>query len=226
MLTSKRAEWIIGIVAFVLIVVGAVNFSWFLAESKRLGGDALNGFVQNGHFYVSSHGVTTEVSEEAWRWNYFQGQSLPATHGLAMLSIAYFLFRYVFPAMMSINTSPARSGERQKVVAAVEGSGVAVATVSCGGRIGSLYFRGPLITARIHPGGISISTLASASRAIKAEQLRQIRYQTSMWNRGVEITHTSSEISGSIFLGGVKADADFGRALSSLVSPERTSVTR
>lgn len=47
----KRALVVLSLVA---IIVGSANFVWFFAESTRLGGDALNGYTRDGHYYVSA----------------------------------------------------------------------------------------------------------------------------------------------------------------------------
>lgn len=41
---------------------GAVNFLAFLLSYLILGGDALSGKTEQGHYYLGDHGVFTEVS--------------------------------------------------------------------------------------------------------------------------------------------------------------------
>jgi hypothetical protein len=42
--------------------LGALNFGAFLAVDFILGGDALNGKVEGGRYYLGNHGTFTEVS--------------------------------------------------------------------------------------------------------------------------------------------------------------------
>ena len=56
----------------VISVVAAVCLtnllSWF-AGLVYLGGDAVSGYVDDGSFYVGSHGEYTEVNEAAWHYS-------------------------------------------------------------------------------------------------------------------------------------------------------------
>ena len=64
---TTKIERVLPYLALLAIVVGFINFFWFFAESAALGGDALNGYARDGHYYVASHGSYTEVSEAAGR---------------------------------------------------------------------------------------------------------------------------------------------------------------
>ncbi|MGC1376818.1 MAG: hypothetical protein WA821_11365, partial [Anaerolineales bacterium] len=46
----------------ILFWVAFINFFLFVIISVFLGGDALNGKVVDGHYYLASHGQLTEVS--------------------------------------------------------------------------------------------------------------------------------------------------------------------
>jgi hypothetical protein len=50
-------------IGLVLILLGVLNFSAFFIHALVLGGDAVNGKYDNGHFFVKSHGKYTEVTE-------------------------------------------------------------------------------------------------------------------------------------------------------------------
>lgn len=43
--------------------MGVLNFLIFVVIAIVIGGDAVNGRIVNGHFYVANHGRLTEVSE-------------------------------------------------------------------------------------------------------------------------------------------------------------------
>jgi hypothetical protein len=50
-----RTEWIVWSGAL-------LNFLVFCVVATMLGGDAINGTVRNGHYYLMGHGVYHEVS--------------------------------------------------------------------------------------------------------------------------------------------------------------------
>lgn len=87
------------VLSLVAVVVGFTNFFWCLAESMRLGGDGLNGYVRDGHYYVSEHGVDTEVSRSEWKMSRTHALSVFLTHPLALLGMAYLLTRYVYSSV-------------------------------------------------------------------------------------------------------------------------------
>jgi hypothetical protein len=43
-----------------------VNMILCLAGAFILGGDALNGYIEDGHYFVASHGTITEVTHIQW----------------------------------------------------------------------------------------------------------------------------------------------------------------
>jgi hypothetical protein len=86
--------------AMIAALVGFANFFWFAVESSALGGDALNGMVRGGHYYVGSHGVLTEVSEAQWYWSRSHAISVFGTHLLALVGLGFLLFRVFFPAIL------------------------------------------------------------------------------------------------------------------------------
>lgn len=48
--------------SMILVIGWILNFIIFLATAMYLGGDALNGKIENGHYFLGSHGIYTEVS--------------------------------------------------------------------------------------------------------------------------------------------------------------------
>ena len=81
-------------IAVVVIILGFINFFWFMAESTSIGGDALNGHISNGRYYVASHGTYTEVSEAVWNASRMHAISMLASWPFVMLSLAFLTFRY------------------------------------------------------------------------------------------------------------------------------------
>ena len=47
-----------------------LNFMLFMVIFTMLGGSAITGYVENGHYYFTNHAVDTEVSEMVWTLSY------------------------------------------------------------------------------------------------------------------------------------------------------------
>jgi hypothetical protein len=92
-LRARLSRWLPAL-ALIAIAIGFVNFWWFFAETAALGGDALNGYTSDGHYYVVSHGTYTEVNRGAWEWNRVHAASLFVTHPAAMAGMAYVFLRF------------------------------------------------------------------------------------------------------------------------------------
>jgi len=75
-------------ILYPIFILAIVNFIAFFIGAVHLGGDALNGHVADGHYFLSSHGVHTEVSRAVWRYSYFHAASVFLTHGLTVLTAA------------------------------------------------------------------------------------------------------------------------------------------
>ena len=71
----------------ILVVIGVLNFGAFFVVSMCLGGDAINGKEENGHYYLTAHGTQTEVSREVFVYSRYHAISVFITHPLAMLSM-------------------------------------------------------------------------------------------------------------------------------------------
>jgi hypothetical protein len=61
-------RWAIGI-GVTLFLVAWVNFTAFWCVSFWLDGNAIIGKVENGRYYLGSHGRYTEVSQEVWTYS-------------------------------------------------------------------------------------------------------------------------------------------------------------
>lgn len=62
-----------------------VNFFSFLAGYVYFGGDALNGKIEDGRFYLADHGKLTEVSEGIYRYSELHGLSVFLLIGVVMI---------------------------------------------------------------------------------------------------------------------------------------------
>ncbi len=124
------------------------------------GGDALNGFVRDGRYFVGSHGTYTEVSRAAWEWSRVHAISLFLTQPLALASMAYLLIGFIFPSMITPRSAAAGTGRVQQV----RESGPAIAAGRTAGRIGMLRLGGPLIEVSVHPAGFVVKPIFMAPR--------------------------------------------------------------
>lgn len=69
-----------------IIAVGILNFVAYGVAATCLGGDAINGRAENGHYFLSSHGKQTEVSEVVFNYSRIHTYAVWITHPLAILS--------------------------------------------------------------------------------------------------------------------------------------------
>ena len=67
-------------------ILCCLNFVVFFFVAIAIGGDAVNGKIVGGHFYLANHGKLTEVSEAVFTYSRWHVYSLIVTHPLAMLS--------------------------------------------------------------------------------------------------------------------------------------------
>jgi hypothetical protein len=172
--------------ALIAVVIGAVNFFWVVAESMALGGDALNGYQRDGHYFVGSHGSYTEVGRTAWEWSRVHTASLAITHPLAMVGMAYVLFRFVFPSLIGGQTD---SGSASVRVRLVRDSGATIAAGRCAGQIGQMRFSGPLLSVAVFPAGLLIKPLFMRSFVILSEEIRQFAPIRGLFGQRLEIDH-------------------------------------
>jgi len=62
------------------------NFlAFWLITVYLLGGDALNGYVQNNHYFVCAHGACNEVSRATWSYSYWH--AISAYAGIVLMLI-------------------------------------------------------------------------------------------------------------------------------------------
>ena len=191
---------ILAILSVAAIVIAAVNFISFIVETQRLGGDALNGYEREGHFYISSHGDTKEVDERTWRYNRIHAISVFLTHPLGMLAMGYLLVQYMFPAFIFRGTREARAESER----AVRSSGAPWATFRCGGRVGSLNVGGSLLRVVVYPGGLWIKPILMPPFAIAASELVEVKLAKKWLAHGIEVGHSSLCVANPVFLAPVK----------------------
>jgi hypothetical protein len=83
---TPRARWILS----AAITVAVLNLWAFVAGAFFLGGEALNGRVDDGRYYLSNlsdGGPTVEVSHAVWVYSYVHGVSVIGSHAALVLAI-------------------------------------------------------------------------------------------------------------------------------------------
>jgi hypothetical protein len=118
------------------------------------------------------------------------------SHPLAMLAMAYLLFQFIFPAMI-YRVTPA---ECIAAVQHLQATGALVAATTCGGSIGALSFRGPLLRVEVYPGGLLIKPLLMPAIGIFREEMTSIRTRDIWLRELVELIHTSKLVATPIRL--------------------------
>jgi hypothetical protein len=73
----------------VIAALAFLNFMAFVAGTLVLGGDALNGKVVNGHYFLNSHGRHTEVTRATYSYSWWHGASLTASFVLFAVAAYY-----------------------------------------------------------------------------------------------------------------------------------------
>src|SRR5215510_4363067 len=66
--------------------LGFLNFLTFMIMSSLIGGDAANGYVERGHYYVRDHARITEVSKSVFEYSLWHARSLWLTHPITGLA--------------------------------------------------------------------------------------------------------------------------------------------
>ena len=84
---SRRAKSIFIPVFFIAFI----NFSFFIAVNECIGGDAINGYMKDGHYFSGSHGAYTEVSKAVWTYSYYHTVSMWVSHSLVFILAAIFM---------------------------------------------------------------------------------------------------------------------------------------
>ena len=70
-----------------LILMALANSTSFWFASAALGGDALNGKIEDGPYYVAEHGKYTQVSEVQFRYSAWHTRSILVTHALGAVGM-------------------------------------------------------------------------------------------------------------------------------------------
>src|SRR5258707_1733960 len=130
------------------------------------------------------------------------------THPLALLSMAYLVFRVVFPAAMG-RQGATDATQREQVLRA---SGPALASADPGGQIGTLTMSWPLLAVQVFPGGILLKPTFMRSAAILKSEITGLRVKkVLLGSRYVEVTYNASGVYSPLVLY-VSPETDVSRA--------------
>jgi hypothetical protein len=66
-------------------ILGIVNFFIFVPVAIALGGDALSGYVSNGHYFLGMHGHYTEVTRSVFNYSKIHAYSVIVSYPVALL---------------------------------------------------------------------------------------------------------------------------------------------
>ncbi|HEY4371958.1 MAG TPA: hypothetical protein VGN52_08540 [Burkholderiales bacterium] len=72
-----------------LFILAMLNFAAFWLISMQIGGDALAGKVENGHYFLLGHGVYAEVSEGVYTYSRWHALSLWVSHPLGAMAAVF-----------------------------------------------------------------------------------------------------------------------------------------
>jgi hypothetical protein len=75
----------------VLAIIAVINFATYIIVDMRIGGDAMNGYIQNGSYYLGSHGRYTVVTKTIWTYSYYHTIAVWITHGSVAIGVAILL---------------------------------------------------------------------------------------------------------------------------------------
>ncbi len=201
--------------ALLAIAIGFLNFFWSFAEATTIG-DAMNGYQQDGHYFVRLRGGYSEVTRATWEWSRLHGLTVVITHPLAMVGMGYMLFRYGFPMFMGGKNTSAATIAR---VDEIRASGPTIVAARCAGRIGDINISGPLLGVSVLPAGIVIKPIFMPPRAIAAAEISRVAPMRGIFGSRLEIEHAGTDIASPLILY-VSADSAVGQAVRSLASSE------
>lgn len=80
---TSRGERIMAVVGGAAIV----NFVSFFVIALCIGGDALNGGVENRTYYLRNHRLVTEVDPSVYWYSYIHGVSVIVTHASVFVAL-------------------------------------------------------------------------------------------------------------------------------------------
>jgi hypothetical protein len=205
---ARWAPWI----AVGAIVIGGVFGIAFIGYSLALGGDAINGFERNGHYFVSAHGADTEVSQSQWLLSRTLGVLTYVTFPVAFAAMAFLLFSYVFPYFM-YGTAGGRPDAAR--VREIEATGRILASSGSGGRLGDVNMSRGMLTTSVYERGIVLKPTLMPAVGIPVSEIQGVRAVSTVFGVRVAIDHDGMEVSSPVTLF-VGPDSDVAQAIDSI----------
>jgi hypothetical protein len=83
------------------VLLAVLNFFAFICANVYLGGDALNGYVRDGHYFLCAHGGCTEVSRAVWTYSYWH--AITAFGGIILLFAEIAVFAAIGDIVLDFN---------------------------------------------------------------------------------------------------------------------------
>jgi uncharacterized membrane protein YagU involved in acid resistance len=83
-MTDYFSRWL-HVVLRIALYTGVLNFVVFWVVDVVLGGDALNGTIVNGQYYLSQNGRLTEVTGTVYYYSYAHAVSVVVTLPIAIV---------------------------------------------------------------------------------------------------------------------------------------------
>ena len=80
-------------ICYALFIAAIINFASFYIIAVLIGGDAVNGKVENGKYYIANHGKYTEVSKSVFIYSRLHTYSMWVTHPVGILAMGYLSVR-------------------------------------------------------------------------------------------------------------------------------------
>jgi hypothetical protein len=183
---------LLGVVAALTVALAAYGFIVYVDEAQRLGGDALSGYAQEGHYYVGNHGRYTEVTPEQWELSRAHGIRMFVMQPLALLGMGFLVIGVIVPSLVG-RPSPEAPARVRNLVA----SGPLLASARCRARIGSANMP---VRVAVHPGGIVFHPMWMRERAIPSSEISAVRRRAGMLASGVEVEHRGVDVASPILL--------------------------
>jgi hypothetical protein len=182
-------------VAAAAIVVGFVNFFALLIASETI---------------YRTDPATSD-------WARVHGASVVLTHPLAMAGMAYLLFRFTFPGMMSGRLTQEASSDRARSIRA---SGALIAGDRSAAKLGDLNLSGPMLRISVYPGGVVIKPAFMRERTILRTEIRSVTAKHGLLGSKVEIVHAGADVGSPVILTG-SPDRPIVRAMRAIHAKPR-----
>jgi hypothetical protein len=207
---SPLSRWLLP----ALLVAFMINWFWAADESSRIGGTALGGYLRDGHYFLQSQNVFTEVDRSTWEWSLAHTLvtlgSWPIAALLILVASSLGGWRWVLGATPRYNASA-----RQ---VAIEASGPAYLSTALAFQVSDASFSPGATMFAFHPDGVVISVPGVRSRAIARGDVTAVEDLPPGVAPAVLIRHSAPELGSPITIF-VQPSSDVAKAIRSSLGP-------